>query len=157
MLKQFKAIFHDCKGRLCLFGTQLAVVLLVAPRDGNSTYRVTPTTDTQIVKWRDEGMLVLSRKNGERIHIGEDIFVEVRRIAGNRVTLAISAPRSVRVLRGELLEAAKSFQQPTTNVHHETAAQPEQTTQSEPTKSETYIITHEHVASNEHYPGSHVI
>ena len=50
-------------------------------------------------------MLVLSRKMGERIHIGEDIFVEVRRVAGNRVTLAICAPKSVRILRGELFEA----------------------------------------------------
>ena len=99
-------------------------------------------------------MLVLSRKVGERIHIGNDVFVEVRRVAGNRVTLAVSAPRSIRVLRGELLESAKSFQQPATNVHHETAAQPEQTAQPEPTKSETYIVTHEHVASNENYPES---
>ena len=93
-------------------------------------------------------MLVLSRKVGERIHIGNDVFIEVRRVAGNRVTLAISAPRSIRVLRGELLETAKSFQQPAAE------AQPEQTAQPEPTKSETYIVTHERVASNEHYPES---
>ena len=96
-------------------------------------------------------MLVLSRKVGERIHIGNDVFIEVRRVAGNRVTLAISAPRSIRVLRGELLEAAKSFQQPAAE------SQPEQTVQPEPTKSETYIVTHEQVASNEHSPGAHAI
>jgi carbon storage regulator len=87
-------------------------------------------------------MLVLSRKVGERIHIGNDVFVEVRRVAGNRVTLAISAPRSIRVLRGELLESTKSFQQPAAEA------------QLEPTKSETYIVTHEHIASNEQYPES---
>lgn len=54
-------------------------------------------------------MLVLSRKVSERIHIGNDIFVEVRRVAGNRVTLAINAPKNVRILRGELMEAAKAF------------------------------------------------
>lgn len=54
-------------------------------------------------------MLVLSRKVGERIHIGDDVFVEVRRVAGNRVTLAVSAPRDVRILRGELFEAANAF------------------------------------------------
>ena len=54
-------------------------------------------------------MLVLSRKVGERIHIGNDVFVEVRRIAGNRVTLAMNAPKNVRILRGELLEAAREF------------------------------------------------
>src|SRR5690606_38817292 len=54
-------------------------------------------------------MLVLSRKIGERIHIGEDIFIEVRKVAGNRVTLAVNAPQTVRILRGELFEAARSF------------------------------------------------
>jgi carbon storage regulator CsrA len=53
-------------------------------------------------------MLVLSRKMGERIHIGEDIFVEVRRVAGNRVTLAVCAPKSVRILRGELYDTSDS-------------------------------------------------
>lgn len=55
-------------------------------------------------------MLVLSRKVGERIHIGNDIFVEVRRVAGNRVTLAVNAPKTVRILRGELMEAARAFE-----------------------------------------------
>ncbi|TWT87570.1 hypothetical protein Mal64_31120 [Pseudobythopirellula maris] len=55
-------------------------------------------------------MLVLSRKAGEKINIGEDITVEVRRVAGNRVTIALSAPRDVRILRGELSEAATEFE-----------------------------------------------
>ncbi len=55
-------------------------------------------------------MLVLSRKVGERIHIGSDVFIEVRRVAGNRVTLAINAPKNVRILRGELMEAARAFE-----------------------------------------------
>ena len=55
-------------------------------------------------------MLVLSRKVGERIHVGNDIVLEIRRIAGNRVTLALDAPRNVRILRGELERAAREFQ-----------------------------------------------
>jgi len=55
-------------------------------------------------------MLVLSRKVAERIHIGDDIFIEVRRVTGNRVTLAIKAPREVRILRGELMDAAEAFE-----------------------------------------------
>jgi carbon storage regulator CsrA len=55
-------------------------------------------------------MLVLSRKVGERIHVGENIVLEIRRIAGNRVTLALDAPRDVRILRGELEQAAREFQ-----------------------------------------------
>ena len=56
-------------------------------------------------------MLVLSRRIGERIHIGDEITVEVRRIAGNRVTLALRAPRDIRILRGELEQAAKEFEE----------------------------------------------
>lgn len=55
-------------------------------------------------------MLVLSRKIGEKIHVGSDITIEVRRVAGNRVTLAVEAPREVRILRGELKEAAEAFE-----------------------------------------------
>lgn len=58
-------------------------------------------------------MLVLSRKIGERIHIGDNITIEIRRVAGNRVTLALDAPRTVRILRGELNQAAREFRDPT--------------------------------------------
>lgn len=56
-------------------------------------------------------MLVLSRKAGQAITIGEDITVEVRRVAGNRVTLALQAPKDVRILRGEIAKAVDSFQE----------------------------------------------
>jgi carbon storage regulator CsrA len=55
-------------------------------------------------------MLVLSRKVGERIHVGNDIVLEVRKISGNRVTIAVEAPRDVRILRGELELAAREFE-----------------------------------------------
>jgi carbon storage regulator CsrA len=57
-------------------------------------------------------MLVLSRKVGERIHVGDNVVLEIRRIAGNRVTLALEAPREVRILRGELNGAAREFHEP---------------------------------------------
>jgi carbon storage regulator len=47
-------------------------------------------------------MLVLSRKLGEKLVIGENITVVVSRVAGNRVTLGIEAPGNVRIVRGEL-------------------------------------------------------
>jgi carbon storage regulator len=47
-------------------------------------------------------MLVLGRKSGESIRIGEGIQITVIGISGNRVRLGIEAPDSVRVLRGEL-------------------------------------------------------
>jgi len=47
-------------------------------------------------------MLVLSRKVGEKIQIGDGITVIVTRIAGNRVTLGVTAPKNVRIVRSEL-------------------------------------------------------
>lgn len=49
-------------------------------------------------------MLVLSRKVGERLVIGENITVVISRVAGNRVTIGIEAPPDVRIMRGELDE-----------------------------------------------------
>ncbi len=47
-------------------------------------------------------MLVLSRKESERIRLGNDIVVTVVRVAGDKVRLGIEAPSSVVVLRDEL-------------------------------------------------------
>ena len=47
-------------------------------------------------------MLILSRKVGERIRIGDAIEVVVQRVCGERVTLGLAAPQSVKILRGEL-------------------------------------------------------
>lgn len=48
-------------------------------------------------------MLVLTRKEGEQIHIGNDITVTVTLVQGDRVRLGIEAPRDVTILRGELV------------------------------------------------------
>ena len=47
-------------------------------------------------------MLVLSRKESQRIRLGNDIVVTVVRVAGDKVRLGIEAPSSVVVLRDEL-------------------------------------------------------
>jgi len=47
-------------------------------------------------------MLVLSRKQGERLMIGSDIVLTINRISGNRVAIGIEAPRDIRIIRGEL-------------------------------------------------------
>ena len=48
-------------------------------------------------------MLVLSRKQGERVCIGDHIKVNVVAVRGNRVKLAFEAPQGVPILRAELL------------------------------------------------------
>lgn len=47
-------------------------------------------------------MLVLSRKERQRIKLGESIVVTVVRVSGDRVRLGIEAPSDVVVLREEL-------------------------------------------------------
>jgi carbon storage regulator len=49
-------------------------------------------------------MLMIRRRTNESILLGDDIEIQVLEIAGNRVKLAISAPRELLVLRKELRE-----------------------------------------------------
>jgi carbon storage regulator CsrA len=56
----------------------------------------------QMIVGRDLEMLVLSRKIGEKVVIGDGIVVVVKRILGQRVTFGIEAPETVRIVRGEL-------------------------------------------------------
>ena len=48
-------------------------------------------------------MLVLTRKNGERVRIGEDIEITVVSVRGDQVRLGTTAPRDVGIVRAELL------------------------------------------------------
>ena len=48
-------------------------------------------------------MLVLSRKPGEKVVIGNGITLTVVEVEGNRVRLGFDAPDQVRILRAELL------------------------------------------------------
>lgn len=47
-------------------------------------------------------MLVLSRRESQRIRLGDSIVVTVVRVAGDKVRLGIEAPPNVVVLRDEL-------------------------------------------------------
>ncbi len=51
-------------------------------------------------------MLVLSRKPGEKILIGEDVTVTIVRIGPNTVRIGIEAPRTMNIVREELCEPA---------------------------------------------------
>ena len=52
-------------------------------------------------------MLVLTRKLGESIQIGDDIIVTVLRIKGNSIRLGIDAPTQVRIIRREMESFSK--------------------------------------------------
>lgn len=47
-------------------------------------------------------MLVLSRKVGQKIVVGDQVTITINRISGQRVSLGIVAPNGVRVVRSEL-------------------------------------------------------
>lgn len=53
-------------------------------------------------------MLILQRKEGESLHIGEDVEITVLAVEAGRVRLAIQAPREVPILRSELKAAAQT-------------------------------------------------
>ena len=52
-------------------------------------------------------MLIITRKPGERIMLGDDVVVEVIEVSGSSVRLGIAAPRSVPVYREEIWNAVK--------------------------------------------------
>jgi len=47
-------------------------------------------------------MLVLSRKLGEKILVGDGISITITQISDSRVSIGIDAPQCVPILRGEL-------------------------------------------------------
>lgn len=53
-------------------------------------------------------MLVLSRKPGERILIGDNVAVTIVRIGPNTVRLGIDAPRDMNIVREELCHRSES-------------------------------------------------
>lgn len=50
-------------------------------------------------------MLVLTRRRGEAIQIGSDVTVRLVRIGPGKARLGIDAPREIRILRAELVDA----------------------------------------------------
>ncbi len=53
-------------------------------------------------------MLVLTRKTGQSILLGEDIRITVLEVDGEKVSIGIDAPRAVRIMRSELIEETRS-------------------------------------------------
>ena len=49
-------------------------------------------------------MLVLTRKSGEKITIGDEVVVNILEIRGSQVRLGIEAPKGVAVHRSEIYE-----------------------------------------------------
>jgi carbon storage regulator len=53
-------------------------------------------------------MLILTRRVGEAVVIGEEVTVTVLGVKGNQVRIGVNAPKSVTVHRDEIFERIKN-------------------------------------------------
>lgn len=54
------------------------------------------------LKEEEPDMLVLTRKPGQRVYIGDEVKITLMEIRGNQVRIGIDAPSSVRIYREEI-------------------------------------------------------
>lgn len=66
-------------------------------------------------------MLVLSRKAGERILIGDDVAITVVRIGPNSVRIGIEAPKTMNIVREELCDFGSGKNQSATDAKNSAA------------------------------------
>ena len=57
-------------------------------------------------------MLILTRKVGETLMVGEDVTVTVMAVHGNQVRIGINAPRDVAVHREEIYDRVQAEKAP---------------------------------------------
>jgi carbon storage regulator len=57
-------------------------------------------------------MLILTRRVGETLMVGDEVSVTVLGVKGNQVRLGVNAPKDVAVHREEIYERIKSEQDP---------------------------------------------
>jgi carbon storage regulator len=69
-------------------------------------------------------MLMMTRRAGEKIILGEDIVIEVVEVAGNTVRLGVNAPRSLPVYREEIWAAVRAENEAAAAAQDLTAAPP---------------------------------
>ena len=53
-------------------------------------------------------MLIITRRPGEKIMVGDDVVIEVIEVNGSSVRIGIAAPKSIPVYREEIWEAVKA-------------------------------------------------
>lgn len=64
-------------------------------------------------------MLVITRKKGESILIGDNIEISVSKIEDGSVKLAIKAPKEMTILRKELFEEVENENKEAMNINKE--------------------------------------
>ena len=56
-------------------------------------------------------MLIITRRAGQKVMLGDDITIEVMEVVGNSVRLGVAAPKSLPVYREEIWAAVKEENQ----------------------------------------------
>ncbi|TCO75764.1 carbon storage regulator CsrA [Plasticicumulans lactativorans] len=64
-------------------------------------------------------MLILTRRVGETLMIGDEVTVTVLGVKGNQVRIGVNAPKDVAVHREEIYERIKREQESGEGHHHE--------------------------------------
>lgn len=84
-------------------------------------------------------MLILSRRNGESIRIGDEVTITILQCRGGQVKIGINAPREVAVHREEVYDRLKqdlpkncASSVPVQDGSHSAEADPSEQRQSEP-------------------------
>jgi carbon storage regulator len=52
-------------------------------------------------------MLIITRRPGERVMLGDDVVIQVIEVSGSNVRIGIDAPKSVAIYREEIFDAVK--------------------------------------------------
>ncbi len=47
-------------------------------------------------------MLVITRREGEKIHVGKDVRITITQVRGGKVRVGVEAPKETMIWRGEL-------------------------------------------------------
>lgn len=69
-------------------------------------------------------MLIITRRAGQKIMLGDDITVHVMEIVGNSVRLGVEAPKSLPVYREEIWAAVKEENQASASADTESMPRP---------------------------------
>ena len=69
-------------------------------------------------------MLIITRRAGQKIMLGDDVTVHVMEIVGNSVRIGVDAPKSVPVYREEIWAAVKEENQASATADSESLPRP---------------------------------
>jgi carbon storage regulator len=73
-------------------------------------------------------VLIITRRAGEKVMVGEDVVVEIMEIVGNTVRVGIQAPRSIPVYREEIWNAVREENRSAAEAGADSLPQPSQPT-----------------------------